>query len=270
MAVTSLERSGKRLWPVRAEGNSLFCAALPKGSYDPQVLAIQRLQAIRYRLPFGQSAATSEGALSRRQSKLEEACDTQKHHRRALPPQEAQSPEEAPDQVAPEVPTNHTSTFTEATQHSKDADEEAINATNPGDTVAAQEGEHVQEASADKTPTAAEPHAHKEDVDEVPSFSIAQPAILAAANEMTTTPIAQPAVPAPVTHSVGGLDPEIARRIAENRAKALARKAALAATKASPATEADSLKRLRSPSAERHANGSSLQDVPSAVRLRSC
>jgi hypothetical protein len=47
--VAKLDGRGERLWPVHAEGQSLFCAELPKGLNEPRVGAVQRLKAIRFR-----------------------------------------------------------------------------------------------------------------------------------------------------------------------------------------------------------------------------
>jgi len=66
--VVELEDSGARFWPVRAEGSSLFCAQAAKTSGEPRPGAVQRLQAVRFRLPFSAEAEAPERLLCKRLS----------------------------------------------------------------------------------------------------------------------------------------------------------------------------------------------------------
>lgn len=61
--VAELEDAGSRLWPVRAEGGSLYWVEASKDTREPRVGAVQRLQALRYRLPLGSEAEGAERLL---------------------------------------------------------------------------------------------------------------------------------------------------------------------------------------------------------------
>lgn len=66
--VVELEDRGARFWPVRAEGSSLFGAQASKSSGEPRPGAVQRLQAVRFRLPFSADVEPAERFLRQRLS----------------------------------------------------------------------------------------------------------------------------------------------------------------------------------------------------------
>lgn len=308
-SAAELEDSGRRLWPVRAEGHSLFCLELSKGLHEPRVGAVQKLKETRYKRP--QPARVAAKA-----QRGEAECQ------QALTDFEASAKmgdvEEALDVILNyfESHTSHrTKLLTSAHSLAEKLGEEelaerltAILQVTSGGALPPQSVEQQPAAEESSMAPEIEPQ-HEQAVAEEqaskPSFEKqeAQPAA-------KDTPANDEAMQMQeVTASAPNLDQEVARRIAENRAKALERRAAAEATKGSETQAAAALpasaldpevarriaenrvkalerkaaiaaaattkispeKRARSPSAEVDGNGKKcLLEAPSAVRLRAC
>jgi hypothetical protein len=287
LPVAELERKGGALWPVRAEAQSLYCAAIPKGHTEPKVGAVQRLESVRYHLPFGASTVAAESILRRRLLSAHLAfADTA----RLLPASALKVLRDGAGQRARNEcslllkffdVTMKEAKFDEAhdiAAHYFDAypkqrerlleDAVALARTAGQQDLAGRIASIVKQLSyVEEQVDASPPHSDEEDEEvggEEDHDGAQHVEETSSVNSLSEAPVAPPLQPpaAPALSSdAPTIDPEVARRIAENRAKALARKAALATTK-----------RLRSPSPDAGADRChSLSGMaPAPVRLRAC
>lgn len=250
-----LEDGGRRLWPVHAEGHSLHCLELAKGAAEPRLGGGQKLRATRFQRPDPARAAANQ--------KGEAEC------KQALQDFEAQAKmgnvEEALDVILDyfDSHSTHRSRLLKAA-HSLAVglgNEElverlsAILGVMSGASSAPEKQESQQQAAEDVIMASQATPQQQQQREEEVKLPKLEPDTVA-----QVAPVSSTSLPPTATQSAGGLDPEVARRIAEKRAQALERKAAIAAAAAaSSAAE----KRPRSPSRD-------LLEAPSAVRLRAC
>jgi len=306
VSVAELPAAGQRLWPVRAEGSSLFCVELSKGAVEPRVGAVQKFLSVRYQRPkpaedstVKHSDSLYKGALTdfevaAKVGDVEEALDVilryfEVYGARLIMDAHSLSlglgqdalaqrlesvlaaasgipQEEEPVQEASEDATSgkdkrqedeemlETQQNTQMDQALQAAVEPPLEAPTSATQSLAPELPATSSAAAFSTPMKelSPDAAHR--IADSRAKALERKAAVAAAS-MAEIDVSFHAASAPVAGA--GLDPEVARRIAANRAQALERKAA--ATRAAE-------KRPRSPSSQ---TGASLQEAPSALRLRS-
>jgi len=257
-SAAELEDAGRRLWPVRAEGQSLFCLEFSKGLTEPRVGSVQKLHATHYRRPQPARAEAAERGNAECKQALQEfetcaktgdvedALDVilnffeshTSHRVRLLKAAHKMSEELGEEELmerlssilqvtsgsAPSAPTAPEQAAEEVSTASAKAPDQA-HANESGE----QEEEGQQQAMEEDTNS----KEIKEEDGVSRDSSKAQPAEATNKQEQPSS-------------LASGLDPEVARRIAENRAKALEKKAAAEAAKAGE-------KRARSPSVDKAA-----------------
>jgi len=249
-SAAELEDSGSRLCPVRAEGHSLLCLELSKGRVEPRVGSVQKLHATRYKRPQPAHAAAAQRGeaecqqalkdfeASAKMGDVEEALDVilnyfeshTRHRARLLKAAhslaEGLGEEELAERLLAILQVTSGGAPPPQAAEQQPAVEEASMAP---EIESRQEQAAVEEqASKDKTETDEAQYVAKE----VLNGSLDSEAHMTKPVEDQDMQGSDEVVPMQQLNAAApNLDPEVARRIAENRAKALERRAAAEALK---------------------------------------